>query len=248
MAGELWSDDAVANEVSLEVEYAEGLGLELGSTVTFDVQGIPLEFVVTSLREIEWESFAINFFVAVEPGSLEGAPGMRLAAARLAEPAEGPLQDRLVAAYPNVTLLKVRPILEKVGALLTRIAMGVRVLGGFAIFAGLAILAGTVASANLRRAREVALWKTLGLTRVDILRLFVAEFTLVGLVAAGLGALGAYAFSWAFLDLVLELGGAPSLALTLAGILVGTLLALAAGIGASARALAVSPARVLREE
>ncbi|MDF1799217.1 MAG: hypothetical protein P1V81_08590 [Planctomycetota bacterium] len=247
VAGELWGDPAT-NELSLEVEYARGLGLDLGSRVTFDVQGIPLEFVVTSLREVEWESFAINFFLAVEPGSLEGAPGMRLAAARLAPEAEDPLQDALVAGYPNVTMLRVRPILEKVGALLSRIAMGVRLLGGFAVLAGLAILAGTVASANLRRGREVALWKTLGVTRLGVLRLFVAEFAVVGVVAGGLGALGAFAFAWGFLDLGLDLAGAPSVGLTLAGGLLGTALALVAGIAASARALAAPPAQVLREE
>ena len=247
VAGELWGDPAT-NELSLEVEYARGLGLDLGSRVTFDVQGIPLEFVVTSLREVEWESFAINFFLAVEPGSLEGAPGMRLAAARLDPEAEDPLQDALVAGYPNVTMLRVRPILEKVGALLTRIAMGVRLLGGFAVIAGLAILAGTVASANLRRAREVALWKTLGVTRWGVLRLFVAEFAVVGVVAGGLGALGAFGFAWGFLDLVLDLSGAPSIGLTIGGGLLGTVLALVAGIAASARALAAPPAQVLRED
>ena len=245
--GELWADDAT-NEASLEVEYAKGLGIGIGSTITFDVQGIPVEFLVTSLREIEWESFAINFFVAVEPGSLDGAPGMRLAAARLAPEAEDLLQNKLVAAYPNVTMLRVRPILEKVGALLERIAAGVRLLGGFAVIAGLAILAGTVASANLRRAREVALWKTLGLTRGGILRLFLAEFAVVGLLAGGLGAAGAYAFSWGFLDLVIQLSGAPALPLAIAGGLIGALLAMVAGIAASARALSAPPVQVLREE
>jgi putative ABC transport system permease protein len=245
--GELWGDPA-KNEASLEVEYAKGLGLGIGSTITFDVQGVPLEFLVTSLREIEWESFAINFFVAVEPGALEGAPGMRLAAARLAPEAEDGLQNRLVAAYPNVTMLRVRPILEKVGALLERIASGVRLLGGFAVIAGLAILAGTVASANLRRGREVALWKTLGLTRGGILRLFLVEFAVVGLLAGGLGALGAYAFSWGFLNLVIDLAGAPSVPLAIAGGLVGMVLALVAGIAASAGALAAPPVQVLREE
>jgi putative ABC transport system permease protein len=142
----------------------------------------------------------------------------------------------------------VRPILEKVGALLERIASGVRLLGGFAVIAGLAILAGTVASANLRRGREVALWKTLGLTRGGILRLFLVEFAVVGLLAGGLGALGAYAFSWGFLNLVIDLAGAPSVPLAIAGGLVGMVLALVAGIAASAGALAAPPVQVLREE
>lgn len=245
VAGELWADPA-ENEISLEEKYAEGLGVGIGSRLRFDVQGIPLDFVVTSLRSIEWESFAINFFLAVEPGALEGAPGMRLAAARVPAERESALQNAVVSDFPNVTMLRIRPILEKVAALLARIAAGVRLLGGFAVLAGVLILAGTVAAANLRRAQEVALWKTLGLTRGGVLRLFFAEFLVVGLLAGGLGAAGAYAFSWSFIELVLEFESHPSLTITFGGIAFTTLLALFAGSAASARALTTPPARVLR--
>ena len=245
VAGELWSRPE-PNELSLEEEYAEGLGVGLGSTLTFDVQGVPLDFVVTSLRSVEWESFAINFFLAVEPGALEGAPGMRLAAARVAPEQEAPLQDALVESFPNVTMLRVRPILEKVAAVLARIAAGVRLLGSFAVLAGVLILAGTVGAANLRRAREVALWKTLGVTRGGVLRLFFAEFLVVGLLSGGLGAAGAYAFAWSFVELILELESTPSLGITLTGALLAAGLAVLAGIAASARALTTAPARVLR--
>ena len=245
--GALWSDPA-PNEISLEENFASEIGATIGTELTFDVQGLPLDFVVTSLRSIEWESFAINFFLSAEPGSLEGAPGMRLAAARVAPEQEATLQDHVVAAYPNVTMLRVRPILEKVGALMERLAMAVRFLGGFAIVAGLFILAGTVTAANLRRAREVALWKTLGLTRGGIARLFMTEFMVIGALAGSLGACGAYAFSWAFVELVLDFESSPSLAIVATGIGVSTALAVAAGLAASARALTTPPARVLRSE
>lgn len=243
--GALWADPAT-NELSLEVEYAEGLGVGIGSKMRFDVQGIALDFTVTSLRSIEWESFAINFFLAVEPGALEGAPGMRLAAARVDASAEAALQNRIVADFPNVTLLQVRPILEKVAALLARIAAGVRILGGFAVLAGVLILAGSVAAGNLRRAKEVALWKTLGLTRGGVVKLFCAEFLVIGLLAGGLGALGAFGFSMGFVELVLEFESQPSLAITLAGFAFTALLAVVGGIAACARALTTPPARVLR--
>lgn len=245
IAGALWQDPR-PNELSLEENFAAEIGAKLGDTITFDVQGIPVELVVTSLRQIEWESFAINFFLAVEPGALEGAPGMRLAAARIAPEAESTLQDNVVAAYPNVTLLRVRPILEKVGALLARIAFAVRVLGGFAIVAGLFILAGTVTAANLRRQREVALWKTLGLTRATIVRLFAVEFLTVGLLAGALGSIGAYGFAWAFVELVLELESSPSLLIVATGLGIATFLSVLAGLAASAHALSTPPGRVLR--
>ena len=69
-----------------------------------------------------------------------------------------------------MTVLRVRPILEKVADVLARLAFGVRALGSFTILTGLVILAGAVATTALRRAREAALLKTLGVTRAGVAR------------------------------------------------------------------------------
>jgi putative ABC transport system permease protein len=82
VAGELWNLPDVA-EISLEEGFAEDLGVGLGAVLTFDVQGVPLDVTVTSLRTVEWESFGINFFLIVEPGLLP-------AEAPLVHPARGP--------------------------------------------------------------------------------------------------------------------------------------------------------------
>ena len=77
--------DPDAAEVSVEEEFADHLGARLGSTLTFDVQGIPVNLVVTSLRTVEWRTFGINFFLVAEPGTLDDAPQRRVAAMRLPE-------------------------------------------------------------------------------------------------------------------------------------------------------------------
>lgn len=245
VAGAPWSD-AIANEVSLEVEFARDLGVGVGDRLTFDVQGVPLELVVTSLRAVQWESFRINFFVVTEPGVIEDAPGFRLAAARTTPEGEVRLRDRLALEAPNVTLLPVRELLEKVAAVLQRLAVAIRLLGGFTVLTGIAILAGAVSASTLRRAREAALWKTLGLSRGRVAALFAVEFALAGAVAGLVGGAGALALAGAFLARVVELDPElPWLALPLA-VGAGALLATVAGLASSARALAVRPIESLR--
>jgi len=245
VAGELWQDPE-RPEVSLEEDFAEDLRVGLGAKLTFDVQGVPIDMWVTSLRTVEWESFGINFFLVAEPGVIDDAPQFRLATARLDDAGEQVVQDRLTVDYPNVTLLRIRAILEKVGGLLGRLAFGIRMLGAFTILVGLVILAGSVAATQVRRAGEVALLKTLGVTRRGILLLFATEFALSGFVAGALGGLGALALSWGFLEYVAELeADLPLLSLPLAA-LTGAVLATVAGIAASARALAVRPLESLR--
>jgi len=245
VAGEWFRDDDVP-EISLETRFAEDLGAELGTRLTFDMQGVPLEFVVTSLREVDWASFSINFFLIVEPGLLEEAPHSRLASARIDTDGEQPLQDALVSEFRNVTLLRLRPMLEKVAGILERIALGVRALGWVAVLAGLAILSGAVAAGGLKRRREVALQKTLGMTRRGVMRLLAIEYGMIGLVAGLCGATASYALSWAFLSELLELDpDLPWLWLPLF-ILGSALLASACGLSSSMRAISTRPAASLR--
>lgn len=245
VAGEPWSNPE-RDEVCLELGFAESLGAEVGTEVVFDVQGVKMPLLVTAIREVEWRSFAINFFIVVEPGVLEGAPHFRIAAARLDETAESQARDALVASYPNVTFISLRAIIEKVIELLTTLAVGVRLLGSFTIVTGLAVLAGAIASTSLRRSQEAALLKTLGVTRRGVATLFAVEYALCGLVAGAIGGAGAAALSWGFLVHVAEVSFTPSwtaLGLAMAG---SAGLSVLAGLSASRRALASPPALTLR--
>ncbi|HYL06272.1 MAG TPA: FtsX-like permease family protein, partial [Thermoanaerobaculia bacterium] len=125
IAGALWSDPAHP-EVSVEESFAEDLKLHLGSVLRFDIEGVPLDLTVTSIRKVNWRSFGINFSLVVEPGVLDQAPQQRFAAVRLPRGGEQRVQDQLAASYPNVTVLRIRELLEKVGKVLNPISLGVR--------------------------------------------------------------------------------------------------------------------------
>jgi len=247
LAGSLWSDPDHP-EISIEQEFAGDLGATVGSTLGFDVQGVPLELRVTSVRSVEWSSFGINFFLVVEPGVLEQAPQVRVAAVRLPRGAEQAIQDRLAAQYPNVTLLRIREILEKLVVVLERIGLGVRLLGGFTVLAGVTILGGAISAGAVRRGREVALLKTLGMTRWGVAAAFSVEYAMVGLVAGLVGASGGALLAWAVLEHGMELDARIAPAAVVAAMGGATLLAVVAGLAASLRALSRRPVEVLRQE
>ena len=247
VAGALWSDPARA-EVSVEKEFADDIGARLGSTLRFNVQGVPLDLKVTSLRTVDWGTFGINFFLVVEPGVLEAAPQQRLAVAHLPRGGEQRVQDLLAADYPNITLLRIREILDKILKVLRRISLGIRFLGGFTVAAGVAILAGAISAGSARRGREVALLKTLGMTRRGVAATFAVEYALVGLVAGAIGAAGGTVLAWGVVTRGFEIPWrfAP---LSLAAALGASVaLAVVAGLAASVRALEKRPIEVLRGE
>lgn len=243
--GELWGDPDL-DEVSVEQDFARDMGVEIGETLAFNIQGVPLELTVTSIRTVDWDTFGINFFLVVEPGVLDEAPQVRLAATRLPEASEQPVQDRLAASFPNVTLFKIREVLDKIRAALERLGLGVRFLGGFTMVAGIIILAGAISATTARRGREVAVLKTLGLTRLGVIGLFSVEYGLIGLVAGCIGSLGAYALSWAVLTQVMEVSWSWRPEYLIVTPILCVLLSIAAGLMVSWSALQNRPVEALR--
>ncbi|HEX5659334.1 MAG TPA: FtsX-like permease family protein, partial [Polyangiales bacterium] len=243
--GALWTRPDVS-EVSIEQNFARDLGVKLGSVLDFDLQGVPLSFTVTSVRTVEWRSFAANFFLVVEPGVLEEAPHVRLGTVRIAQERERALQDTLASTFPNITVLRVRDLAERALAVLQQAALAVRVLGGFALVTGIAILVGAVAASGTRRVREAAVLRALGVGRAQIARLLAVEFALRGGVAGVLGAGGAYGLTYACSRFVLELEARPDWRACVVALAVVMALAVAGGLLASARALFVLPISVLR--
>lgn len=245
--GSLWSDPQHP-EISIERDFARDMGVHIGSKVVYDVQGVPFELTVTSIRTVDWKTFGINFFLIVEPGVLDRSPQMQVAAARIAQGREQALQDRLAAEVPNVTMLKVREIVEKVATLLERVGVGIRILGGFAITAGIAILAGAVGATASRRGREVALLKTLGATRRGVVGIFAVEFALIGLTAGIIGTIAGTVLAYFVLTRGMEIDWAWRPLVLTAAPVATVALSVLAGIGASVGALRRRPIEVLRAE
>ena len=236
------------NAISIEQEFADDLDVTVGDTLTLDVQGVPVELTVGSIRTINWRTFGINFFLFAEPGPLDDAPQTHVAVARL-ETADLPgVQTAVAETYPNVTVIHIREILEKVKAVLDNLAIAVTALGGFIVAAGILVLGGTVAANGQRRARETALLKTIGMTRTDVAIALAGEHALVGLVAAGIGVLFGGLLAYGVVSELMDLPWHVRPAEPFIAAAVTVALSMAAGLAASARAIAARPADTLRAE
>jgi putative ABC transport system permease protein len=244
--GQLWSDPEHA-EVSIERQFAADLNVKVGSTITLDVQGVPITLKVTSIRNVDWRTFGINFFLVVEPGVLDDAPQLRLATARIPEGAEQRVQDTIVEKFPNITVVHIRQMLTKVLTVLDRLGLAVQLLGAFTVVSGVVILAGVISASYAQRGREVALLKTLGMTRRQVVLLMGVEYALIGLVAAVIGVAAGATLAWAVLTRVMELpfdAPAGSIVAIVCGAVAS---AVGAGLAVSVPALQTRPIAVLRQ-
>jgi putative ABC transport system permease protein len=173
---------------------------------------------------------------------------MNVATLRAPEGSGGVMQNRITSAYPNVTFIPLSDVAERIAAQLNRIGWGVRMLGLFIVGAAIAVLAGTIGIESNRRGREVALLKTVGMTRREVAGVFAAEYALLGLVAGIIGVTGGGVVAWLMVVRALETEFHWPYGLFALAIAAGMLVSVAAGITASAGALRKRPIEMLRHQ
>ena len=234
--------------VSVEEEIARNLGVGLGGTLTWDIQGVPVTARVTSLRKVDWRTFGANFFMILSPGALEGAPGTFIATSQVAPAGAERLQAAVVAAFPNVSAIPVREVLERAAALVDQIALAVRLVAAVSILAGLIVLGGALSITRHERLYQSVIWKVLGATRGLVARSFAVEYALLGAAAGLAGTALAAALAWGIGRWLLEVPWRWQPVVLAAGVAGATALALAVGYLGSYRLLGQKPLAVLRGE
>jgi putative ABC transport system permease protein len=251
VAGQFWDETPSAEpEVSVE----EGLrgvgGIELGGTVTFDIQGRKITARVTSVRHVDWRNSRTGFIVLFRPGALDNAPQTFVGAVDgpTAEPERSRFQRAIVDRFPNVSVIDVADIVRGVGRILSNITLGVSFIGGFVFLSGVLILVGSIAMTKFQRVYEAAVLKTLGAQRRVLLSIMLAEYGLLGLVAGLVGAAAANGLSYAVARYVFEIDWTFTPALNAAGVAATVLLVSAVGALSSLDVLTRKPLSILRAQ
>jgi putative ABC transport system permease protein len=234
--------------ISVEADLAEELHIGIGDRITWDVQGVPIETVVASLRRVDWARFAPNFFVVFEPGVLEAAPQTLIALAHVPDAtARAELQRDLVERFPNVSILDLALVQEAVDGVLGNVVAAIRFLALFSIASGLVVLVGALSASRFQRLREVALLRTLGASSRQIRRILLTEYLALGSLAGLTGVLLAIFAAWPIVSILFELEfRVPVLPLAAACVSVAVLTA-AVGVLHGRDAARRSPLAVLRD-
>ena len=203
VAGRWWEPGGPdPDQFSVEEGLAKTLGIALGDRLTFWVSGHEVSARVTSLRQVQWDSFNVNFFVVSPPGLL-GSEAASFVTSFYLPPGREALMADLQRQFPAVTPLDVDALIGQVRLVMDRGAAAVEYVFGFTLAAGLMVmLAGIQASLDQRRG-EHAVLRTLGASRRRLLGGLAVEFTAAGLLAGLLGS--------AFAELTGAAPGAPGL-------------------------------------
>ncbi len=233
--GKWFSREAISahhdtGEVSIAADVAEELRLHVGDVVTWDVQGAQVPTRVTSLREVTWTRFQPNFFAVFSPPSLQAAPKQWVLLATVNGAGEvARLQRDVVSRFPNVSSIDLSLIKDAVERISAKVTAAIRFMALFSLGMGIPVLFAAVAATRRERIREGVLLKTLGATRAQIIRILLAEYSLLGVLGSLTGMLLAILGGWALTHFVFDTTFSPALGAAVA--IAAAMLALTIAIG-----------------
>ena len=242
-----WWTNAGAAELAIGRGVAQRLHLGVGSGVELKVGGTVRALKIAAVYRADGQHLGARVPFMLPSGLLKDEPATWYGGAHIDPKQVANMERALFAAYPTITVINLADVLDRIESVVDQITFVVRFLAGFSIFAGLTILASSIASTRFRRMREAVVLKTLGATRMRIVRTFSVEFSVLGLLAGSVGVVFANVLTRVLLR-KLEVGFHIEWAATLIALVGTAVLATATGWIASYRILGLRPLEVLREE
>ncbi len=150
-------------EISLEDSYAKRLGVTLGDKLEFDVSGVEVQGVITSLRKVKWTSFEPNFFILFQPGAIDDAPKTFLAGIKVkGEEEKRKIFNDFSQKLPGVSLLEVSEVINKIVGIFELMVFAVRVIAILAFVSALIVVWSVNFNHLELKKREMYLFHTLG--------------------------------------------------------------------------------------
>jgi putative ABC transport system permease protein len=235
--------------VSIEKKIADGLKLKLGDEIVVNVLGRDIPARIGNMRTIDWQGLGINFVLVFSPGAFKGAPHTHIAT--LTEPHPGPGSDARIIkevadAFPMVTSVRVREVMETIGAVVTNLALAIRGASAVTLISAILVLGGALAAGHRHRVYDAVILKTLGATRAQLLGAYALEYLMIGFATAVFGVIAGSVAAWLIVTRLMTLSFVWQAGSATAVVAFALIVTVGLGLAGTLLALNQKPASVLR--
>jgi putative ABC transport system permease protein len=248
--GEWWGADYDGPPlVSIEKKIADGLKLKLGDEIVVNVLGRDIPARIGNMRTIDWQGLGINFVLVFSPGAFKGAPHTHIAT--LTEPHPGSGSDARIIkevadAFPMVTSVRVREVMETIGSVVTNLALAIRGASSVTLISAILVLGGALAAGHRHRVYDAVILKTLGATRARLLGAYALEYLMIGFATAVFGVIAGSVAAWLIVTRLMTLSFAWQAGSAAAVVASALIVTVGLGLAGTLLALNQKPASVLR--
>ena len=201
----LKDDDVIP--VSFEQKLANDIGVKVGDELTVSIEGFgeSRKLRIASLREVDWRSMNLNFFIVFPSGSIDEYVSFNVLAANSPDDESTvKLQQAVFNKLPFVNTIDLSLILRTVQSVLTTAGKTVQIMALFTVVTGAIVLVASLLAGRRVRIRESVLLRTLGASRRQISSILAVEYALLAFMATVAGSLLALLASYLLGEAVFE--------------------------------------------
>jgi putative ABC transport system permease protein len=174
------NDSSTLPEVSLEKRFAENYGINLGDKLTFDIQDVPVEAKVVSLRSVKWLSFQPNFFIQFQPGILDDAPKTFLAGIKSLSPDQTVYWQRVIGNnFSNISFVDVKDSLSKITDLMEKMSWALKLMAILCVAVGFFVIFCLSQTSVYERLPSFNILKVLGMNGDQVTKMVLWEYGVV---------------------------------------------------------------------
>ena len=200
--------------VSILDTVAEMGDMKLGDELQFNIQGVKLKAIITSIRTQTSSKLSPFFYFVFPPRYLDSAPQTFFAAVRINESKMNETVRLVSEKYPNISTINVTETANSVGNILEKFIRVIRFFAAFSMFAGGLIIVSSIFATRLSRIREAVYYKILGATSVFVQKVFLYENIMLGLLGIMPAIVVSQFVTWLICDYI-EIVFRPYLSMTL---------------------------------
>ncbi|WP_119968363.1 ABC transporter permease [Shewanella japonica] len=180
------------DEVSVEAEVAERLGLSLGDTMTYTIDNQEFSVKVASFRQVQWETLQPNFFMIFRPKALEPFSYTSMASFHLNDEdlqangsdltANGVVLQ-LIQQFPTISVIDVGAMVGQLRQIIEQVSLSLSLVLALVLLASALVLIAQTEAGMATRQRELAVLRTFGASGWLLRSATGLEFALLGAIA-----------------------------------------------------------------
>ncbi len=164
-------------EVSIERRYAKRIGVKLDDKITLDIQGMEIEARVVNIKSVNWLTFRPNFFVEMQPGTIDDAPKSFIGVlSELTNEQKEKMQFELANEFPSISMIDVSRTVKDILRVIDQLQKIISVIALISVLIGLFVVFSMGQFESSRFSKEYNMLKVIGSTKEQIFGIFSNQF------------------------------------------------------------------------